>query len=463
MPVRYVRPPRRARAARDAPLPAPAPAPPRPLAPVALVAVAVLLLACFKFAPVGSAMGPLRHAGVRDAPAPGADDAAGLFREAPVAAAGAASPSSASHLLRGAPAVAPGAASPEASASPSPSPSTSPSAPPPPPPPAAGDDPRTALCIVGHLRTFLLPPVYESIHAQLVASSPGRTDVYVFLTTGHGARGDSRAEPECSAAPLDAALALLRPLHVSLFGGASRCEEVRFGAAPCCGGAGAPLRALAYMQLSWIDACFATAAAAGRNYTHFMRTRPDLFIGAPPPRWAWAPAHAHTVFTMDKDAPGSDMFFLFARPLLDLWWRRVPLTCDAMPNRYAEYFIFGFGDEERTRFMKPWAYDRARCAAEPCAAGAAGPAADAEPPPDGGALPPALVQLPAMRNIVVRSASRVDCHQAGFYCPPGDAAALLARLGAFACSDVVAEAPAPAVDAPPVVVEVPWEGGREVG
>ena len=431
MPVRYVRPPRRARAARDAPLPAPAPVPPRPLAPVALVAVAVLLLACFKFAPVASAMGPLRHAGVRDAPA-----------------------------------VAPRPASPEASASPSPSPSTSPSAPPPPPPPpppAAGDDPRTALCIVGHLRTFLLPPVYESIYTQLVASSPGRTDVYVFLTTGHGARGDSRAEPECSAAPLDAALALLRPLHVSLFGGASRCEEVRFGAAPCCGGAGAPLRALAYMQLSWIDACFATAAAAGRNYTHFMRTRPDLFIGAPPPRWAWAPAHAHTVFTMDKDAPGSDMFFLFARPLLDLWWRRVPLACDAMPNRYAEYFIFGFGDEERTRFMKPWAYDRARCAAEPCAAGAAGPAADAEPPPDGGALPPALVQLPAMRNIIVRSASRVDCHQAGFYCPPGDAAALLARLGPFACSDVVAEAPAPAVDAPLVVVEVPWEGGREVG
>ena len=114
----------------------------------------------------------------------------------------------------------------------------------------------TALCIVGGLRTFLLPPVYTSIHEHLVAAAPGRVDVYLFLTIGQGERADGQNEKEeCSAAPLSAALELLQPTLVRVFNGISRCEQVRFEGSECC--AESSMRALAYMQVSWIDACFA--------------------------------------------------------------------------------------------------------------------------------------------------------------------------------------------------------------
>lgn len=188
----------------------------------------------------------------------------------------------------------------------------------------------TALCIVGGLRTFLLPPVYTSIHEHLVAAAPGRVDVYLFLTIGQGERADGQEEKEeCSAAPLGAALELLQPTLVRVFNGISRCEQVRFEGSECC--AEGSMRALAYMQLSWIDACFAEAHSRG-DYSHYMRTRTDLYIGAPPPAWAFTPSHAHTLFSMDKIAPGSDMFFFFSRELLDTWWRQLSLRCTNWVN-----------------------------------------------------------------------------------------------------------------------------------
>ena len=101
-------------------------------------------------------------------------------------------------------------------------------------------DPHIALCITGSLRTFLLPPVYESIHERLVAPHPrGSVDVYLFLTTAHSqatSHAHGLTDAECSAAPLRAALDLLQPAHVELFPHHSGCESgVRFGDnEPCC-------------------------------------------------------------------------------------------------------------------------------------------------------------------------------------------------------------------------------------
>ena len=316
----------------------------------------------------------------------------------------------------------------------------------------------TALCIVGNLRTFLLPPVHESIHEHLVAGAGGRVDVYVFLTTGHGGRSDGHEEPECSAVPLETALALLKPVHVTVFDGPSRCENVRFGDAECCGGGG--LKGLAYLQLSWIDACFAHAHAHA-EYSHYMRTRPDLFIGAPPPRWAFEPAHERTLFTMDKDAPASDMFFFFSAALLDTWWRRVSLRCDEVPDQYAEYYAFNSATHKLLH------YDRSRCKALPCAPGTEGPVVDvARPPATRARNGVALVQLPAMRNIIVRSAVKLDCYQTGFYCPPLCEAALLKRLRPFMCADLVHGGTPHSIaaaqdDGDVTVIDVPWDGGRE--
>jgi hypothetical protein len=322
---------------------------------------------------------------------------------------------------------------------------------------------------VGNLRTFLLPPVFESIHRQLVLGAPAgaRVDVFLHLITGRGARGgDARAERACGAAPLRAALDLLRPVSLRLHGGASSCADVRFEGpghgAGCCAGGG--LRTLAYLQAAWVDACLAEAAARpGVRYSHFLRTRPDLFVGAPLPEWAFARAHAHTVFTADKDAPGSDMLFLVSRALLFRWWRRVSLRCEDMPDAYLEYYAFGALDAalpHAVNFTRPWWYDRARCAALPCAPGSTrGSAAHApEPPPDGGARSeqPHLVQLPALRVIVVRSATHVACHELGFYCPPGDALALRDALAAYQCADIE-DLETNNTAGELAVIHVPWE------
>ena len=193
---------------------------------------------------------------------------------------------------------------------------------------------KIALCVVGSLRTFLLPPVYTSIHNHLVLPHPpGTVDVYLFLTTHHTGRCNEEGpvDSECSAVPLSTAQTLLRPVHTALNPHPSNCAYLNFRG-QCCGERGS-LTESSFIQLGAVDACFALAASKGAAYTHCVRTRPDLYIGSPVPAWVWAAKHSGwTVWTMDKDAPGSDMFFLFGARLMEAWWRRLPWTpCAAFP------------------------------------------------------------------------------------------------------------------------------------
>ena len=169
-----------------------------------------------------------------------------------------------------------------------------------PPPPAAPSPapaplfPRGAVCVTGSLRTFTLPPVYASINRTLLAPVQrlgGAADVFLYLTSHHRHKHqDSVLDAECGYDPLPTALGLLRPVHVELWPNASSCASgVRFFNETCCGREPGGLREITYLQSGWVAKCFARAEAhaleSGFAYTHFVRTRSDLWLGAEPPAW----------------------------------------------------------------------------------------------------------------------------------------------------------------------------------
>ena len=168
-----------------------------------------------------------------------------------------------------------------------------------PPSPAASPSPsplfpRVAVCVTGSTRTFTLPPVYSSINRTLIAPVQrlgGAVDVYIYLTSHHrNKHQDSVLDSECGHDPLPTALGLLRPVHVELWPNASSCASgVRFFNETCCGREPGGLREITYLQSGWVAKCFARAEAhaleGGFAYTHFVRTRSDLWLGAEPPAW----------------------------------------------------------------------------------------------------------------------------------------------------------------------------------
>lgn len=308
---------------------------------------------------------------------------------------------------------------------------------------------KIALCVVGSLRTFLLPPVYTSIHDHLVLPHPpGTVDVYLFLTTHHTGRSneDGQIDQECSAVPLSTAQELLHPVHTSLNPFPSDCQHLSFKG-QCCGERGS-LTESSYIQLGAIDACFTLAASkGGGTYSHFMRTRPDLYIGSPVPSWVWAAKHsARTVWTMDKDAPGSDMLFLFGVRLLEVWWRSLPWSpCTAFPVGSPEYFIFEGMQQASPQFQGKLyftGYNRSVGRKEAPYEEDEEPVGEEEEEGGGvgmgnGTTTPAfkVIQLRSMRNIIVRSTSTVACWRVGFFCPTRDEVRLKEELGKFTCSE----------------------------
>ena len=314
-----------------------------------------------------------------------------------------------------------------------PSPAPPPSPAPTPSPTPAPLYPRVAVCVTGSLRTFLLPPVYSSIHRTLLAPVQrlgGKADVFLLLTSRHAPHPDGRGDTvdaECSHHPLAAAVELLAPAHVELWPNASSCAGgVRFFNESCCG-ADSPgsLKAVTYMQSGWVAKCFARAEAhaleSGFAYTHFVRTRSDLYLGAAPPDWAWHPGHAaQRLWSAHKYAPGSDMFFIFSAALYQRWWKGMwrERSCASLEEgRSWEYQLFT-GLQEMEPDQRPGRCEDSR------QLGGGGDCVDPllediEPPrAEGGGGPIIVHKLLSLRHILVRSSSFLACWSVGFWCRP---------------------------------------------
>jgi hypothetical protein len=306
---------------------------------------------------------------------------------------------------------------------------------------------KIALCIVGTLRTFLLPPVFESIHRNLVAVHPqGTVDVYFHLSLHHSGK---RYDVECSGegATLATAQSLFNPLETVLSTIPSNCAHTRFNGTCCTGPFEGHVTEGNFMQASRIAKCFEAAASRGGQhyYTHYVRARPDLYIGAPFPPWVWGEQHAaHKIFTSDKDAPASDMLFAFGSRLLTAWWRRLPLrNCTQFPvGGSLEYFLFD-GVEQAS--FSPRLYNTGYNRSAERGREGLPAEVDYEPPPDSvsasssagsnGGAHLQVHQLVGLGVMLVRGegGAHVDCHAAGFFCMPRDKRALEATLQGFQC------------------------------
>ena len=193
---------------------------------------------------------------------------------------------------------------------------------------------RVALCITGGARTFGFPAVHKAIFRNLLTAD---TDIFAFLFASTPAFKDDNdvycqdksKRLELLFAPHNHAVA-----HLSVYDEGT-CDRFSRHGSYCneCGGG------TMFMQLGWIDNCFrhAVAYASKRNfsYTHFIRARPDFYVGSRFPSDAFT--QTDRIFTARKnDYPGSDMLMLISEPMMQSWWRPMvaeilqPPACNAL-------------------------------------------------------------------------------------------------------------------------------------
>ena len=293
----------------------------------------------------------------------------------------------------------------------------------------------SVVCRCGHPPSNLIAP-----------HPPGTVDTYFYLIMHHLKTKNGDGTPiddECSAVPLSTAEALFNPVHTVLWRNVSSCAAgLKFGEEDCYRCKGGASREQTYLQLGWVNQCFEEASRRG-PYTHYIRTRPDLYIGAPVPQWAFSANHSHRLWTAHKYAPGSDMFFIVSEELMARWWvgwwRKQ--SCEALEDRSAEYVLFHTLTAGPIRDVPGRCDDRRDKHVPACVDEAP---VDKEPTEERGV---ALVgeqglfqrdvivhQLWGLRVIIVRSNREWSCYKSGFWCRPLDQDALLLQLTEYSCS-----------------------------
>ena len=191
---------------------------------------------------------------------------------------------------------------------------------------------RRALCITGAARTFAFPALYEAIRTHLVTPD---TDVFAFLFESTPAYKDNNNVLCNGTLSLQSILATFNPVEARVHplpvcppDSAADCES-------CAASRNVVL------QLGWVDHCFRRAeqhaTAHGFEYDVYVRTRPDMFVGAPLPHHL-LPGIVYTGRKMD--APGSDQFFAVHKETYASWWRNLCLRCSCLGSCCAEYTIF---------------------------------------------------------------------------------------------------------------------------
>jgi hypothetical protein len=160
---------------------------------------------------------------------------------------------------------------------------------------------KTALCIVGSLRTFGLPQVGHSF-AKNIINSIGTENLDTFAVISFS---DKRRVSCPDEEAVSSNLKIINARSVK-FVYDSSCKSYRQHT-----GRGHCVDDNSFLQLSWIDYCFQLAVDSPASYTHFIRMRPDSYMLQPlPPLHTLVMPDAVTTARRNEDT-ANDMFFMF--------------------------------------------------------------------------------------------------------------------------------------------------------
>lgn len=256
--------------------------------------------------------------------------------------------------------------------------------------PGGGTSPTVALCLVGHLRTFVLPGVYSSI-VQMTALAPSGGDIYLvahaaaykgsihnsdnYFSDPHDTRlvealaylhGDARPEPQGYGVwklpePGPNRRAGLRLRHVEIHE-QGNCSDLTAGWKSIgsvwdkCWDVGN------YLQVMWVDYCVQLTSKGPEQYDFIVRSRPDIAILKPLP---WPTIPGDRVGVIFKPGTFADWFFIIPKGRLESYWSYVPrfyydvgteFGANGVKNKLVEFTIFYVkkrGPENELQQMTP--------------------------------------------------------------------------------------------------------------
>lgn len=187
---------------------------------------------------------------------------------------------------------------------------------------------RAALCVTGHVRTFVLPGVSDSWVKNLITTNPGGpVDTFFFGHLGHYGKHASTEALSAQDVGLKKALAnpSLRVKHAEITQSGS-CDDLgkSWGKnLTDCNYSGR------YLQVMWMDRCVQMVMQEPERYDLIIRMRPDVGVFNPIP---WGQMSTTKVNYMKRHVPtkvkfppqaGEDWFFTLPRRVVHTYWGRV--------------------------------------------------------------------------------------------------------------------------------------------
>eukprot|EP00931_Biecheleriopsis_adriatica_P032575 TRINITY_DN19000_c0_g1_i1.p1 TRINITY_DN19000_c0_g1~~TRINITY_DN19000_c0_g1_i1.p1 ORF type:complete len:340 (+),score=31.63 TRINITY_DN19000_c0_g1_i1:61-1080(+) len=215
---------------------------------------------------------------------------------------------------------------------------------------------RVAVCVAGHLRTF----IETGVHSALAKNAVQDADTYIVGHTGSytgSASAQSGSEYLSSHAEalgnahspeIEQALnfAGLHTQDTYISNGDCSALQARWDASGVtgwtCRGNGN------FMQIMWINECIRMIRTSGKEYDLIVRTRPDVGVFQ---EVNYNALVLNAVSYMPKaDSGRSDWFFTIPQDIVNTWWDKIANMYAGGTNSLPDYTIFSGNGMHESQF-----------------------------------------------------------------------------------------------------------------
>eukprot|EP00930_Biecheleria_cincta_P028264 TRINITY_DN1970_c0_g1_i9.p1 TRINITY_DN1970_c0_g1~~TRINITY_DN1970_c0_g1_i9.p1 ORF type:complete len:296 (+),score=43.65 TRINITY_DN1970_c0_g1_i9:204-1091(+) len=211
---------------------------------------------------------------------------------------------------------------------------------------------KVAVCVSGHLRTFILPGVHSALAKHAVQVDGVSVDTYIvghlgkYANTVSAFTGMGFQESHASALGNAQSPEVQSAIHYA--GLNTKDTYISMGDCPALEAAwqadGIKGRGCkefgSFLQIMWLDQCVRMVRTSGVAYDLIVRTRPDMGVFQP---IDYNSLPLNQVSFMPKDDGRADYFFAIPMSLVTAWW-------DGIANMYVggemqapDFKIFGDG------------------------------------------------------------------------------------------------------------------------